>query len=381
MNVSCIPISPDRGVPDWWGALFAAAADASIFLSPEWLATWLEVYGSEFSGCWVRWSEADRVVGGCLLVERVISRRGIPLRTLFVNATGEATQRSPLAEYNDLLALPGHHAALAEDLARLLAGRRWDCIHLSGFVEGASLDRVAAMLPAARVERDARPSPYLDLEALPEGSVRAALSGNTRSQLTRCLRLYEERSGAVRLDVAQSLEEALSFLDALGRLHNVRWQQKGEDGAFASPAVTQFHRRLVARLWPQGGVDLLRIRAGDADVGYLYCFKAAGKVAFFQSGFAYDEDARMKPGLASHCLAIDHYRAAGLREYDFLAGDARYKRVFAKQHRMLAWVVVYRNTPWVRFVLLGQRVARYLASKRAVAAAPAAAPAAAEEKP
>jgi CelD/BcsL family acetyltransferase involved in cellulose biosynthesis len=52
----------------------------------------------------------------------------------------------------------------------------------------------------------------------------------------------------------------------------------------------------------------------------------------------------------THELAIDHYRRAGEREYDFLAGDARYKRTLAKSFRTLHWTVVYRNAAWIRLL-------------------------------
>jgi Acetyltransferase (GNAT) domain len=316
------------------------------------MQTWLEVYGADFKGQWIRWQEDGIDVAGCLLVTRVIRMRWlVPLRTVFVNATGEALERTPLAEFNDVLCVPGHEEAVIDDLASLLGEMSWDRLLLSGYEDGSILARLVARLPTALVERDSRPSAYVDLAALSGGSFEASLSSNTRGQVRRSRRLYEERSGAITIDLAESLVQAQGFLDELARLHNSRWQSKGEEGSFSSPSVMDFHRRLIDRLWPVAGVDLIRVRAGETHLGYLHNFKAQGKVYFFQSGFAYDADAKLKPGMLTHTLAIEHYARNGLREYDFLAGDAQYKRSLAKQHRTINWTVAYRNRMWVRFIL------------------------------
>ena len=60
---------------------------------------------------------------------------------------------------------------------------------------------------------------------------------------------------------------------------------------------------------------------GDRVAGYLYNFVHRGWVAAYQSGFDFGDDAdRLRPGLVSHALAIEHYRRAGVRVYDFLGG-------------------------------------------------------------
>jgi CelD/BcsL family acetyltransferase involved in cellulose biosynthesis len=45
----------------------------------------------------------------------------------------------------------------------------------------------------------------------------------------------------------------------------------------------------------------------------------------YQTGFAYADDARLKPGLVSHYLCLQHHLQKGAKVYDFMAGDNRYK--------------------------------------------------------
>ncbi|MCM2326654.1 MAG: GNAT family N-acetyltransferase [Lysobacter sp.] len=338
-------------VPGWWLALHQRAPRASLFTSAAWMQTWLEVYGELFGGEWVRWERDGEVVAGCLLLRGTLRRRGLlRLRAVFVNATGETTERTPLAEFNDVLCLPGEEDAVALDFARLLGEEPWSCVFLSGYEGGGVLDTLARTLPSAASSHEVRPAPFVDLAALPEGRFEDSLGGSTRSQVRRSRRGYEERSGPVRLEFARTEAEAGEFLDGLARLHNARWRARGMQGSFESDRVLRFHRRLVGRLLPEGGVDLVRGRSGDDDVGYLLNYRDRGKICFFQSGFAYEEDSKLKPGLLTHCMAIEHYRGTAAREYDFLAGDARYKRSLAGGHRDLRWSVVYRDSAWMRLL-------------------------------
>jgi CelD/BcsL family acetyltransferase involved in cellulose biosynthesis len=112
----------------------------------------------------------------------------------------------------------------------------------------------------------------------------------------------------------------------------------------------EFHRTLIRQAFAKGSIQLLRVAAGEETIGILYNFVKNGKIYFFQSGFRYGSDKHLKPGLVTHALAINHYLNAGFNDYDFLAGDAQYKRSLAKDCRQMAWVVFQR--PRVKFVVI-----------------------------
>jgi len=81
--------------------------------------------------------------------------------------------------------------------------------------------------------------------------------------------------------------------------------------------------------------------------GYLYNFVHDGWVAAYQSGFDFGPDAdRLRPGLVCHLMAIQHYAGAGMRRYDFLGGEARYKRSLANAEIPLVWLDVRHKLPW-----------------------------------
>jgi CelD/BcsL family acetyltransferase involved in cellulose biosynthesis len=83
-------------------------------------------------------------------------------------------------------------------------------------------------------------------------------------------------------------------------------------------------------MFPRGAIQVLRAEG----VGVLYNFVDRGRVYFYQSGFHYSPDNRLKPGLVMHYLAVEHCLSnPELAEYDFLAGDSQYKRSLGmRQH-------------------------------------------------
>jgi hypothetical protein len=346
-------------VPGWWSALFERCPNASIFLSSAWLETWLAIYGSEFEKWWIHWRRGEVIVGGCLLLSRRVRVGGLVMKTLYLNATGQAGQLTPMAEFNDVLHCPGYTELIAADLARILESMSWSRLALSGYEPGGVLARSVELLPRAHIDCSARPAPYVDLRALPDVPFEKTVKGKSGTWIRRNRRIHNERFGTVLLTKPASLAEALDSFSELVELNRRRWAGAAVT-TFAAPAVVDFHRGLIERLWASGAVDLLRVASEGRVVGFLYNFVLRNKVSVFQTGFNYGADSRLSPGLLAHSLAIEHYRASGEREYDFLAGDALYKRTLAKCQRELRWAVLYRDQGWVRVVLAARRLKHHL---------------------
>lgn len=316
-------------------------ADGSAFLSWEWAEARIACFGRpDWLGAV---HEGDRLVGLCLLGWRP----GRPLDllrrpSLHLNETGDPACDGVMVEYNGVLAERGYEAeALAAILSALCdqAQPRWREILLSG-VDPAVAEACARLGLGCR-EISRSPAPF---HAFGPGDPLDGLSRNTRQQISRCLRLYGER-GPLVLERAETAAQAWEWLDGLEALHTPYWQSKGRSGAFANPHFAAFHRRLAETGTASGLVDLLRVRAGEGVVGYLYNFRHGATAYSYQSGFAYEEDPRMKPGLACHLLAMRRYHQAGLAAYRLLAGDSRYKGSLSNGRDELVWLAVHRNGP------------------------------------
>jgi hypothetical protein len=282
------------------------------------------------------------VVGCCLLVWRTQWVRGIPLRRVYLNCAGENEAESTCLEFNSLLSLPQYERRVAEALATFLRGRKWDEVLLQGAVEQDAIRILADSLGANEVTE--APAYYIEFSEFrsPPGALIARLSADTRRNIKRTQRSYEEIGGPCTLQVAHSAEEALEMLRQLAGLHQARWISRGKPGAFHSPRFTDFHEALIRQSFDR--VAMVRVQAGNTVVGLLYGLLFRGVIYFYQSGFAYIVDHR-SPGLLTLYLTISHYlERPEIRGLDFMAGNMLYKRSLARTQRPLRWIVVRRRT-------------------------------------
>jgi len=307
-------------------------------------------------------------------------RRGWLFHTLWLHQTGDQSRDSVYIEHNGLLidAASGEAggAAAGDSLrAACLAAARHGALPGSrlgrrlvlGGVDQAHLRAAGAIGAVSRLT--ARAAPALDLATLRRDGLghEDVLSANTRAQLRRSLRAYATL-GALTIRRAADATEAHRFLDELARLHQATWQRRGRTGAFADPQFARFHHALIDRALPRGEVELWRVTAGPAAVGYLYNFQHRGRVLAYQGGFDYAvTDRRAKPGLTCHHLAIERGLAEGRTCYDFLAGDDRYKRSFSNTASTLYWLTVGPSVDPVRLAggvgALGRLIARKCVKK------------------
>jgi hypothetical protein len=356
MNRRTCPFLSSNRIPAWWQPLHEASGSDSVFLSAAWMQTWVGLYGGDFQGSWVHWEVDGRVVAGCLLVERVIRVRGIPFRSMYLNATGHAVDPSPLAEFNDVLHLPGHGQAVAADLADWLRQHSWSRLVLCGYGQAGAAGALLGALGHGTAEHVVKPSRYVDLATMGNRPFLSTLTGKAGTQARRNLREFELRLGEITVRRATDVAQALAFFSEMRELHVARWNRLGKTTSLSSSTVVAFHHRFIEASFDSGQVEMIRVGSAERPIGFLYNFVVRGKVSVFQTGFVYEPSSKWSPGMLTHALAIEDYRSRGLREYDFLAGDAPYKRTLSNCVRELLWTTVYRDRAWIRLLLLGRRL-------------------------
>ena len=79
-------------------------------------------------------------------------------------------------------------------------------------------------------------------------------------------------------------------------------------------------------------------------IGYLYNLIYRRQVYSYQSGFLFEDDPKLKPGLVSHCLCIEMHEREGNAVYDFMAGENRYKSNLGSPGPDMHYVVLRRPT-------------------------------------
>jgi CelD/BcsL family acetyltransferase involved in cellulose biosynthesis len=309
-------------------------ADGSFFTSWSWIGAWLAV-GVEQPCLLVSARAGGETVGLAILTQ---TRRGLwPRTALSLHRQGGPSDDALYIEYNDLLIDRAWSGPARQEMVRAIfrhSAPRGDEVACAGATPEA-FTAVASM--GWPLESQARECPLVDLPSCgysPEDYL-AVLSRNTRSQVRRALRLAGD---GIAVHRARTPGEREAAYEDLRVLHQAYWTRKGKPGAFASPRFAAFTAALLTR----PGVELLRITAGGRTLGVLLNFVHRGHVYAYQSGFAYEADNRLKPGLVSHVMAIADSARLGRTAYHFMAGEARYKDSLATGAETLTWITAHR---------------------------------------
>jgi CelD/BcsL family acetyltransferase involved in cellulose biosynthesis len=339
-----------------WTALWRAAR-GSPSKHPAWQRAWWNAMGGaratelggarELSGIEVR-SDQGRLAGLALFVRRPILWDPGPRVRLDLVGSGEASADEVCSDYAGILASPGQEGAVAGAIAEALLSRfaRWDDIVLPAVSEH---DLASRALAEALIEGGCAVSmertgvcPYVALPPTFDDYL-SVLDSDRRYYVRRSLRDFESWAGEsprlVRAERDQDLREGFRILE---QLHGERW---GDRGLFRSERFRAFHHEL-SRQWHRGDgvrIDLSWLVARGRPVAVLYSFVCDGVLSFYQAGRAVDLPSKLRPGLVAHLVAIRRAIDEGLREYDFLEGEAQYKQKLMTSQRSLVTIRAVRG--------------------------------------
>lgn len=322
-------------------------ANHSFYLSWLWIGTWLRHLPQNAQPHVLVARSSNTIVGLAIICRRCAWSFGPYTRARWLlNETGDARFDRLFIEYNHILAdrslSDAVMVACLEALTRRLRHR--DQLVLSGIcpdMESAAR-RTAGQAKLVTEVKQADTAQWIDFASIHQkgGNYRATLGRNTRQAISRALRLYAER-GPVELRIMETTSDALAAFDLLAEFHQSRW---GSSGCFANAGFRPFHEELIVRGLPMGAVRISRTLAGDQTIGVLYNFVHAGRVLNYQSGFLYESDGRLKPGLVSHVLSVEDSLLRGERGYDFLAGSAGHKSRLANAEHAMKWIAIGSDT-------------------------------------
>lgn len=369
-EASVAPLEDRAGFLAEWSALYARqntpGARASFFLSPAWMRALLGCAPVSAPLLRVRIdSEGAPALLGLIGKPAEPLSRALRVPRLVLNETGVERLDTVYIEDNDFL--------LAPDAPPALRGAALAAIRRQYPDRDLVLRNAApALVEAARNQPEAgaplqmvrsQPVFTIDLDALRTlgGGLLDQRSKSLRAKVNRSRRRYEER-GAISIRAVRPGERWDEAWARLGALHEDGWRRRGTAGAFSNPVFNDFHRRLVAT--PPDCAEILELVVGDDVIGSLYNFLHQGRALNYQSGFRYENDNQLTPGLLAHTLAAEHYRDRGFAIYDLLAGEQDYKRRLAEEAgRVETLVMEPRRGVRARFRAVYRRLKRARAGR------------------
>jgi CelD/BcsL family acetyltransferase involved in cellulose biosynthesis len=300
--------------PAAWQELHARTALRSPFLSWTWQSEWARAFAS----------------GARMEIRRVIDDGGhlrglLPLYELEPGVL-QAIGGADVSDYLDVIAEAGREedvwAALLASRAGL--GATWD-LHAV-----PATSPTVSRLPELAAEHGVTVSvaveercPVLNLDGSWEAYL-AALTGKQRHELGRKMRRLEREVPEARpLGLATRAEVEARFDDFLA-LH--RRSRVGK-ARFMDERMEAFFRRVAAALAEAGGLRLWLLDAPGGPLASFLCLEWEGSVGLYNSGFDPDR-AALSPGVVLIAHIIRDAIARGMRRFDFLRGEERYKYDF-----------------------------------------------------
>jgi CelD/BcsL family acetyltransferase involved in cellulose biosynthesis len=331
-----------EGILPAWDELLSRFPQATTFSTWEWLGSWWRAYGD---------GRRLRILGFFDTGERLaalaplcLSTHGI-YRTLGVRILGMMGDGTGDSDNLDFPVLPGYEEALSRALLGYLEARtdEWDVCQLNTMPDDSPAGNELLTQLTRRgwphhVHR--RPCAAIPLPETWE-SYLSRISGNERRKLGYYSRRLEKQH-RVRFYKCRRADELAGCLEALFRLHEMRWATRREPGQLRFAARRRFYeeigRLFLAKDWLEFWLLDLDGKPAAAQFGFRY------RDAVFQLQEGYDPaHAAASVGFVLRGHVLKHLIAAGVRRYDFLGGTGPDKARFGAH--LGTYLYVYFSPP------------------------------------
>ncbi len=297
-----------------WTELWLADPHAKPFQRPEWLLPWWRHFGQPNLRVVTAWQE------GALLA----------MMPLYVYQDPVSNERQLLligagtSDYLDGVfsaACTPQHVLTALELLR--DENDWEIAHLTQLLPHSPLFQAMEQLGTPAV----RPYPGESCSRCPAVPI-SELPSKVRADV-RYYRNYASGRGKVELIFADERSWKEMF-ETLVQLHTERWQEAGESGVLADPAVLAWHREALPQLQASDSLRMCALRVGGETIAVLYSLidppsRTERTQYFYLMGFSL-EQSRLRPGTLLTGFALEHAATEGVKTIDMLRGNEIYKR-------------------------------------------------------
>lgn len=331
--------SPYKTIKNIWADL-EETASAPFFLSWAWISTWINTYSPELITVTAKYN--DQVVAmGLFTASTEVRHKIIYSRQLRLHQIGNELMDQIWIEYNDFTCQDEHRSEAVNSCLIALQNKAfvWDEIILSMSLESRA-KQIASVFKNVSID-STQPCYSTDLTQVRTSgnSYLQSLSKNTRYQINKSTRLYQEEYGPLVIQQANSADLAKEYFREAGQYHVKRWANSGYNNAY----FTKFHENLIEYAFENKGIHLHKVTAGERTVGILYCHVKGKKVYFYLQGLQSESNAKLKPGLVAHSLITQYYMDNGYESYDYMGGSSQYKMQLSKHLANITTVTIRRQ--------------------------------------
>jgi CelD/BcsL family acetyltransferase involved in cellulose biosynthesis len=310
---------------DAWEKILRKNSASSIFMTPEWLGSWWQTFGATKKLTTLVFLDQDRHPVAIAPMFRE-SASAFPRYLKMLRLVGAGSGDS---DGLDFPIQPGYEKEVAKAFLDWLSrASLWDICSLETLPSGSALGRhLEETLNQRnyRVSKERISNFYIDLPETWEAYL-ASLDPQFRPLLTRYPRRLQSRH-RMRVFRCEAIDDLPMHLRALFKLHQMRWTEAGETGAFSNRLRRNFYLCLGEALLRRGWLEFWLLQLEDEIAAAQFCFRYGKTAYLLQEGFN-PRYAAEKVGYALRAHVLQQMIRTGATRYDFLGGDDPYKRKF-----------------------------------------------------
>ena len=306
-----------------WNELLAEYPPATTFSTMEWLASWWQSYGQRSNLLVLALLDSEsRLVG---LAPLSICRERFGFTTLRVlRLMGDGSGDS---DNLDMPVRPGYEREFATLLFEYLNEQRrgWDVCRLNTMPSNSPMVNLVAECCKSQRWLLFEYNRVCSFVPLPNSweQYEEQLVSEDRKNLQRYARRLQKRH-VTRIYRCTREDELDACLEALYRLHQLRWEKAGEPGSFSSPERRDFYGALSRRLLKCGQLEFWILELDGVIRAAQFAFRFRNRVFQLQEG--YDPDySSDRVGFILRGEALRQLLREGVTVYDFLGGTDAYK--------------------------------------------------------
>ena len=313
-----------RELEPLWDDLVAEYPAASIFCTWEWLTCWWRSFGEGRRLLVLALFDSSSNLLGLapLSLSTELYWGSVSVRLL--RFMGDGSEDS---DNLDFPVRPGYEEILASKVLQYLQDQHseWDISQLNTMPEESLVARCLA---------DSLKPPRWSCFEYSRNRLTVVLPPTWEEYLDqispkerRNFGYYGRRLGkkySVQIHRCAMESELASCLEALFRLHQLRWQGVGHPGSFADESRRNFYADLSRRLLAKGWLDLWTAELDGKVVAVQFAMRYGNTVYSLQEGYD-PEHAAARVGFILRGEVLKQLISEGIRVYDFLAGNDEHK--------------------------------------------------------
>ncbi|MDO6566312.1 GNAT family N-acetyltransferase [Alteromonas sp. 1_MG-2023] len=341
-------------------SIWAQSGKISFFQSQHWFEAWVNSLPEHANVDVITfYSGNDELVGFTLLGKARLNRFLPCAKQLFLNQTNSFTLDQVWVEFNKIHAIKRFEDGCSEQLLKRYFNSWFNVrIHLSMLLNSTSFLNIARVQgynfssqKIAGYRRNLVSNDTIE-------TIIKSLSKNSRHQLTRSLKKLNSLCGEIKVEPINNRNYTGAF-NELASLHKQRWGNTEHGSGFDNPYFVAHHKYLFDN-HPER-VELIAVKAGELLLGICYNFLSNKKVEFYCSGVNENvPDKHIKSGYLIHVALMAHYASLGYQVYDFLGGEAQYKRTIANEKYHFESLTIWNNSTFAKTLWFVNKVKTYL---------------------